>query len=81
MTGLQEIQDSILGLEAELHGKRLELAMGQGERDTARQHLQAMKQSIQTRRDFRIAVSEVQGGCFFDAAGQADRIAMGGVCK
>lgn len=76
MTGIHEIHDDILGLEAQLAGKRMELAMAQGERETARQHLHAMTQAIQQRRAFRVAVSEQDGGCFFDASGQADRIAI-----
>lgn len=79
MTGLQEIQDDILGLEAQLAGKRMELAMAQGERDTARQHLFAMNTAIQARRAFRIGLSEDAGHCFFDAAGAADKPVIQGV--
>ena len=72
MTGIQELHDEILGLEAQIAGKRLELAMAQGERDTARQHLHTMHQAIKARRDFRIQCAEDAGGCFFDAAGAVD---------
>ena len=72
MTGIQELQDEIMGLEAQLCGKRLELAMAQGEKDTARQHLHEMHRVIQSRRDFRIQCAEDAGGCFFDAAGAVD---------
>lgn len=77
MTGLQEIQDEIFGLEASLAGKRLELAMGQGERDTARQHLHSMKQAVQARRAFRVGLAGDAGQCFFVASADADRIAAG----
>lgn len=81
MTGLQEIQDEIFGLEASLAGKRLELAMGQGERDTARQHLHSMKQAMQARRAFRVGLAGDTGQCFFVASADADRIAVGGEYK
>jgi hypothetical protein len=81
MTGLQELQDEILGLEAALAGKRMELAQGQGEKETARQHQHAMYASIQQRRAFRVAVSDQDGECFFDAAGQADKLALQGIKK
>jgi len=69
VTGLQELQDDILGLEAQLCGKRVELAMAQGERDTARQHLRAMERAVQARRAFRLNIDA--GQCFFDVAGEA----------
>jgi hypothetical protein len=75
MTGMQELHDEIMGLEAQLAGKRLELAMAQGERDTARQHLHAMHAAIQALRAFRIGVADSAGRCYFDAAGSVD--AMG----
>lgn len=71
MTGLQELQDDILGLEAQLCGKRVELAMAQGERDTARQHLRAMERAVQARRAHRLNIGSDAGECFFDAAGAA----------
>jgi hypothetical protein len=76
MTGLQELKDEELGLVAQLAGKRMELAVAQGELDTARQHKQAMYQAIQERRAFRIALSETQGECYFDAVGRADLAVM-----
>ena len=72
MTGIQELHDEVLGLEAQLHGKRMELAAAQGEIDTARQHMNAMYQAIRARRDFRVQCAEDAGGCFFDAAGAVD---------
>lgn len=74
MTGIQELQDEILGIEAFLHGKRLELALAQGEKETARQHMHAMYSATQKQRDFRIACEEQGGGCFFLAAGAADQV-------
>ena len=71
MTGTQELQDDILSLEAQIAGKRLELAMAQGEKDTARQHLHAMHQAINARRSFQIQCADAAGECFFDAAGAA----------
>lgn len=78
MTGLQELKDEELGLVAQLAGKRMELAMAQGDLDTARQHKQAMYQAIQERRAFRIALSEAAGECFFTASADADRVAVQG---
>lgn len=71
MTAIQELHDEILGLEAQLAGKRLELAMAQGERDTARQHMHAMNAAVIARRAFRIQCADDAGECFFDAAGAA----------
>lgn len=73
MTGIQELQDEVLGLEAQLHGKRLELAMAMGERTLAQGHLQNMQRVILQRRDFRIACGTDNDGCFFVAAGDADK--------
>lgn len=78
MTSIQELQDQILDLESQIAGKRMELAMAQGERDTARQHQQAMYQAIQRRREFRIGLAEQASGCFFDAAGGVDAAVMNG---
>ena len=75
MTGIQELHDEILGLVAQLEGKRLELAMAHGERDTARQHMHAMNAAVIDRRNFRIQCAEDAGGCFFDAAGAVDSVA------
>ena len=76
MTGIQELHDEILGLEAQLAGKRLELAMAQGERDTARQHMLVMNAAAIARREFRIQCAEDSGGCFFDAAGAVDSVGV-----
>ena len=46
MTGLQELQDAVLGLEAQIAGKHMELAYAMGERDIANKHRQAMEQAI-----------------------------------
>ena len=46
MTGIQELQDAILGLEAQLAGKYMELAYALGERDIAHKHRLAMEQAI-----------------------------------
>ena len=72
MTGIQELHDEALGLEAQLHGKRLELAMAQGEGGTAGQHLRAMERAIQAQRAFRLNAAGDAGQCFFDAAGESD---------
>lgn len=76
MTGIQEIQDEILGLEALIAGRRMELAMAQGERDTAPQHKNAMYAAIHKRREFRINTADEHGQCFFDAQGAADRLVI-----
>lgn len=80
MTGLQELHDEILGLEAQLHGKRLELAMAKGEREEAQGHLRAMNHAIQERRAFRINCGTDGGGCYFTAAGHAGQV-RGGVAN
>ena len=46
MTGLQELQDAILSLDAQLAGKYMELAYALGERDIAHKHRLAMEQAI-----------------------------------
>lgn len=81
MTGLQELQDEILGLEAQLHGKRLEMAMAQGNRSEAQQHQNAMYVATKARRDFRIMVAEQGGENYFSAAGEADRLALQGAAN
>ena len=77
MTGLQELQDEILGLEAELHGKRMELSMAKGDRVEAETHMRAMNHVIKERRAFRIDCGTAGGECFFDAAGHADQVLQG----
>ena len=74
MTGLQEIQDDILGLEAALAGKRLELAMAKGERIEAKTHLADMEKAVRERRGFRIQCGMSDGGCYFNAMGHADQV-------
>lgn len=76
MTATQELQDSILGLEAALHGKRIELAMAIGNRQEAQQHMEAMHKTIRAQRDFRMAVGTEQGGCYFTAAGHRDQVGV-----
>ena len=76
MTGIQELHDEILGLEAQIAGKRLELAMAMGEKDTVRQHMHAMNAASIARREFRIQCAEDAGGCFFDAAGAVDAVGV-----
>ena len=78
MTSLQELQDEILGLEAQLHGKRLEMAMAQGNRSEAQQHQNAIHVATKARRDFRLMVAEQGGENYFSAAGEADRLALQG---
>jgi len=78
MTGNQELHDDILGLEAQLAGKRMELALAQGDKVGGRLYMNRMNELVRERRAFRINVSESHGECFFDAVGQADRVAMGG---
>lgn len=77
MTGLQELEDEIMGVEAELHGKRMEFAMAKGERAEAETHMRAMNDVIKRRRAFRINCGTAAGGCFFDAAGHADQVTQG----
>lgn len=74
MTQTQEIQDAILGLKAQLAGKRVELAMARGRRSQACKQLRIMESLIKARRDLRIEAGTEQGGCYFAAAGDADRM-------
>ena len=76
MTGLQELKDEELGLVAQLAGKRMELAMAQGEKAVAHHYKNKMHEAIQAHRAFRIAVSEASGSCYFLAAAEADLVAM-----
>lgn len=75
---LQRIQNDIYGLQAQLHGKHMEVAMAQGERDVARLHMQMMNSTLIAHRAFRMASAEAAGHCFFDASGSEDREAMRG---
>ena len=76
MTGLQELQDAILSLDAQLAGKYMELAYALGERDIAHKHRLAMEQAIKAQRDFRIKCGA--GECFFDQAGARDALVVQG---
>ena len=85
MTGLQELHDDILGLEAALAGKHMELALAaqaivEPHRDKigGRIFMNRMNELTRERRSFRINISDSRGECYFDAAGQADRMAAGG---
>jgi len=79
MTDLQELHDDILGLEAQLLGKRMELAMAQGDKVGGRMFMHKMNEVIRERREFRISTSEQAEECFFVASADADRMEMGGV--
>ena len=76
MTPTRVLQDEILELEAKLHGKRLELAMAQGDRAAAQAHLVAMKASVKARGELRVAIEVSAGGCYFDSRGAADAMAL-----
>lgn len=78
MTSTQKIQDAILGLKAELAGKRVELAMARGRRSLARKHLRIMESLVNARRELRIQVATEQGECYFAAAGDVDRLELVG---
>lgn len=75
---LQRPQGEVYALQAQLHGKHMELAMEQGDRDVARLHMQMMNSVLLAHRAFRIECSEAAGHCFFDSAGAVDRAARGG---
>ncbi|MFZ2306813.1 MAG: hypothetical protein WAW73_20255 [Rhodoferax sp.] len=79
MTKCDQLNDEILGIEAALHGKRLELAMWQGQRVDAQSHRLAMEAAVNARRELRLRVGMQDGGCFFNAAGHADQVAKGRV--
>jgi hypothetical protein len=74
VTHAQQLQDDILGLEAQLHGKQLELAMEQGNRALAQSHMLAMNDAIRAQRALRIQVQEQGGACYFLAAGAVDQV-------
>ena len=78
LTSEQKLQDEIMVLKAKLAGKRMELAHARGNADFARVHMRRMYAVIKARREARLAASDAAGGCYFDAAGQADRLAMRG---
>ena len=78
MTPAQNLELEILDLESKLHGKRLELAMAMGDRATAQKHMTAMYAAIEARGDFIRMTADANNECFFDAAGQADRIVLQG---
>jgi hypothetical protein len=75
MTGLQELQDDALGLEAQLWCKRLEIAQALGDIERARYHRMMLNSAIQDRRDLR-ARCAMDDGCFFDASGESDAIPL-----
>lgn len=79
MNRQQTLCDDIMGLKAQLAGKRLELAMLRGNRRNAQHHQSQMYAVIKARRAHQMQAAERAGECFFDAAGRADRVAMG-VC-
>ena len=74
MNHTQTIVDDIHRLESELAGKRMELAMSQGRREVAKEHMQAMHKAINARREFRLSIGVADGGCYFNARGHADQI-------
>jgi len=78
MTPAQTLEFEILSTEAKLHGLRLELAMAMGEREVAKTHMAAMHTAIRARGDFIRMTADANGECFFNAAGQADRLALQG---
>jgi len=78
VTSEQTLQDDILGLKAQLSGKRLELSMARGKRSQAAHYQRQMYSAIRARRELRLASSEQAGECFFDVAGQVDRAALEG---
>jgi hypothetical protein len=69
MNHTETIMDDIHRLEGELAGKRMELAMEQGRRGVAKEHMQAMHKAINARREFRLSIG-VKDGCFFDSIGE-----------
>lgn len=73
MTSIQKLQDDILGLEAQLHGKQLELAYAMGDSTLAEKHMLAMNDATRAQRALRIQVQEQGGGCYFLAAGTVDQ--------
>lgn len=77
MNHTETILDDIHRLNAALAGKRMELAMEQGRREVAKEHMQAMHKAINARREFRMSIG-VDEGCFFADKGDSDRMALQG---
>ena len=75
MNHTETILDDIHRLNAELAGKRMELAMEQGRREVAKEHMQAMHKAINARREFRMSIG-VAEGCFFLEQGDKGRVEM-----
>ena len=69
MNVLQELDDEIMGLEAQLLGKRMERAYAAGERNTAMLLQQQMVITVQRRK----ALRGVDDGCYFADAGDSAR--------
>lgn len=71
-----KLLDECRALEAQLYGKRIELAMHNGCRDDANYWRERMEQVIKGRRYSAIGAAERAGQDFFVAAGQHDAQAM-----
>lgn len=68
----RQLVDEAMALEAQLLGKRLELAYHCGLRDDAVRLRQAMEKVIRDRRDLVLQRAEESGQDYFVAAGMAD---------
>jgi hypothetical protein len=67
-----KLLDECRELEAQLYGKRIELALHSGCRDDATYWRERMEKVVKDRRDAALGIAEAKGECFFVAAGQHD---------
>lgn len=70
--------DETRAIEAQLYGKRLEMAMLNGMRESADHWRQCMEMVIRMRREAALELSGQRGECFFVAAGRYDGLALQG---
>lgn len=79
MTANARLIDDIRALEAELHGKKIELYMALGDREQAEFHRREMYAVINA----RVAAAEIEveegAGCYFDARGLLDGLTLRGL--
>lgn len=60
MNPIEQLHDEIMGLTAQLEGKRLELALAQGDKAGAHLLKESMYRAIKTRVNYRMSLANVQ---------------------
>lgn len=76
MNPIEKLEDEILDLRAKLAGKCLELAVAQDNSQGAESCQREMYSAINARRYNAIDRAERDGKCFFDVAGEIDRLGV-----